>query len=33
MERPNPMLDELKKILPTIAENAVEAEKLRRVPD
>jgi 4-hydroxyphenylacetate 3-monooxygenase len=33
MERPNPMLDELKKILPAIAANAVEAEQLRKVPD
>lgn len=33
MERPNPMLDELKKILPEIAANAVNAEQLRKVPE
>lgn len=33
MIRVNPMLDELKKILPTIAASAVEAEQLRKVPD
>lgn len=33
MKRPNPLLDELQKILPTIAANAVQAEQERKVPD
>ena len=33
MNKPNPMLDELKKILPQIAANAVTAEQERKVPD
>ncbi|WP_017936879.1 p-hydroxyphenylacetate 3-hydroxylase oxygenase component [Zestomonas thermotolerans] len=33
MKKPNPLLDALREILPTIAANAPEAERLRRVPD
>jgi len=33
MHRPNPLLDDLKKILPTIAANAPQAELDRKVPD
>ena len=33
MNRPNPMLDEVKKILPQIAANAVQAEQARKVPE
>ncbi len=33
MNRPNPLLDKLKEILPTIAANAVQAEQERKVPD
>lgn len=33
MQRHNPMLEELKKILPTIAANAVRAEQERKIPD
>lgn len=32
-KRPNPLLDEVKKVLPTIAENARGAEDLRMVPE
>jgi alkylation response protein AidB-like acyl-CoA dehydrogenase len=33
MKKPNPLLEDLKSILPTIAANAVEAEQNRKVPD
>ncbi|BAN47359.1 p-hydroxyphenylacetate 3-hydroxylase oxygenase component [Metapseudomonas resinovorans] len=33
MKKPNPLLDDLKAILPAIAANAAQAEQLRRVPD
>ena len=33
MKKPNPLLEDLKAILPVIAANAARAEQLRRVPD
>ncbi|MCY1507688.1 p-hydroxyphenylacetate 3-hydroxylase, oxygenase component [compost metagenome] len=33
MKKPNPLLDDLKAILPAIAANAAKAEQLRQVPD
>ncbi|GLZ87488.1 acyl-CoA dehydrogenase [Metapseudomonas resinovorans] len=33
MKKPNPLLDDLKAILPAIAANAANAEQLRKVPD
>ena len=33
MKKPNPLLEDLKAILPAIAANAARAEQLRRVPD
>ena len=33
MKKPNPLLEDLKSILPTIAANAFQAEQGRKVPD
>jgi hypothetical protein len=33
MKKPNPLLEDLKSILPTIAANAFQAEQDRKVPD
>jgi len=33
MKKPNPLLEDLRSVLPTIAENAFEAEKARCVPN
>ena len=33
MQQPNPLLEDLKALLPTIAANAAQAEKDRKVPE